>query len=97
VVALTVPIGLVAATAAMLVSAGASGSRVLAAIVALLAVVVCTGGLSWLVATRATRRGPLRRGVPSAVTGLTLVVLGTLLWIIHVRPRAEVRPRAVQR
>lgn len=86
VVALTVPIGLIAATVVMLGTAGISGSRVLAAIVALVAVVVCTGGLSWLVAARATRRAPLRRGVPSAVTVLTLVLLGGLLWTIVFAP-----------
>lgn len=86
VVVLTVPIGLIAATAAMLATAGVSGSRVLAAIVALVAAVVCTGGLSWVVAARATGRLPLRRGVPSVVTGLTLVVLGILLWVIVFAP-----------
>ena len=86
VVVFTVPIGLVVATAAMLAVAGVSGSRVLAAIVALMAVVVCAGGLSWLVAARITKRRLLRRGVVSVVTGLTLAVLGGLQWIIAFAP-----------
>lgn len=79
-----VPLGIVAAVAALLAVAAVTESRAVTVIAEALAVVLCTGGLSWL-AVRGIFRSQRPAGwLAGAVTGVTLAavvgITGVFVW-----------------
>lgn len=81
-----IALGGVGAVVALLAAAAAAGSRAAALIAAALAVVLCTGGLSWLAARGIFRNRRPRRWLAGAVTGVTLVGVGTGTGLVMFAP-----------
>ena len=81
-----IPLGAVGAAVALVTAVAVTGNRALAAVAGALAVVLVTGGLSWLAAQGISRRRQLRRWLPVAVTAVTLVVVGMVTYILVFAP-----------
>lgn len=91
------PLGAGAAAVALLATVAVTASRTLGAIAGVVALILCTGGLS-LRAVRGVFRGRpgrwMRRWVPVAVTGLALLLTATVVGVVVFAPGPRATPLA---
>lgn len=91
------PLGAGAAAVALLATVAVTASRTLGAIAGVVALILCTGGLS-LRAVRGIFRGRpgrwMRRWVPVAVTGLALLLTATVVGVVVFAPGPRATPLA---
>lgn len=78
-VIVAIAVGVLAGAAALLVIVALTGNSVLGGIAGGLALVACTGGLTWLAARAISPKQSLRRWLPVSVTTATLAVIALTL------------------